>query len=763
MGQTPPPWHGQAVATKILFDHVWPGFEVHRLRMEFSEEMVEVGRFQWKKIAHMLHLIREAGRILQEHPGCVLFYPPASAKWIPFIRDIVFLTSVRRLAGSTVFIYHASGLPVFCQKGILRRMLSRMAYHGADVALEVSQEKVPPHEVFAAKSWQWCPCAIEVPDRERPVRVAGSPVTVLFVGSLQEGKGILEILKTASILRKRGLEKDFRFRVIGKWFSNDFEEATRHLRSEFDLDDMVELTGQMTGDDKWEAYFGADVFFFPTHYESEATPIVLMEALGAGLPLITTEWAGIPAMLEGCPTARLLPVKSPEAYATALIEFHQDPGNAAATSRASREFYEEKFLPARFIERVEKAFRHAAEAGSAPSMRAHANEIAQDQPAPMAEEPVLQSPTARGLRISIYLADQNPGYDRSFGISRMSQVVISALARTGFVEMRTVVSKTSQQPPSEAGFVRQLPWGTRGKMARLLTDHLHPLVQFSGTEPDLYYFPKGYLPLTHWFCQPSVVTIHDTIIQHYADIYPKWRKRWEYAYWSTLLRHTLRHADSILTVSESSKRQIVDFMNRHDLPSKKITVTYEPCQYESIPQPDGNGKGSHFIHLASREPHKRTAHLLRWWHDAEQEGRRMPALHLVGTVPDEVKPLLASSRSILQRPFLDDGLLQEAYRGAHALILPSEIEGFGLPALEAYYLGTPVCYVKGTSVEEILAPATNKGGFNLDDPASLFAAMDEVVAMSPEEVRQCGLILRDTYASEKVAARILSAFREVKS
>ena len=32
IGQTPPPWHGQAVATQILFDADWPGFEVHRLR-----------------------------------------------------------------------------------------------------------------------------------------------------------------------------------------------------------------------------------------------------------------------------------------------------------------------------------------------------------------------------------------------------------------------------------------------------------------------------------------------------------------------------------------------------------------------------------------------------------------------------------------------------------------------------------------------------------------------------------------------------------
>ena len=39
MGQTPPPWHGQAVATQILFEHDWPGFDVERIRMDYSDDM----------------------------------------------------------------------------------------------------------------------------------------------------------------------------------------------------------------------------------------------------------------------------------------------------------------------------------------------------------------------------------------------------------------------------------------------------------------------------------------------------------------------------------------------------------------------------------------------------------------------------------------------------------------------------------------------------------------------------------------------------
>ncbi len=364
------------------------------------------------------------------------------------------------------------------------------------------------------------------------------------------------------------------------------------------------------------------------------------------------------------------------------------------------------------------------------------------------------------MNILAYLADQNPGADRSYGISRMSYVVLEALQEREDTTIESITSKGSQQPPDLIP-ARVLPWGTRGKWSRLLTDHLHPFFRQTNRTPDIYYFPKGYLPLFGQFCRPSVVTVHDTIIQHDEDHYPMWRNTLEYRYWAWLLKHTLRNADRVLTVSESSKTQIRQFMERHRIPDIEITVTYEPCSYENLPQPEMPEKDNYVIHLASREPHKRTAHLVRWWSEAEKQDVNLPTLHLIGTVPDEVAPLLTTSRSIVKRPFLEESSLQAAYRGAKALILPSEIEGFGLPAMEAYYLGTPVCYVKGTSVEEVLHVATSKGGFNLEHSESLFLALNEIMSMTPSEVRECGFKLRETYAASKIADRMMEVFRSV--
>ncbi|TAE72807.1 MAG: glycosyltransferase [Verrucomicrobia bacterium] len=415
-------------------------------------------------------------------------------------------------------------------------------------------------------------------------------------------------------------------------------------------------------------------------------------------------------------------------------------------------YYRANFLPERFIERVERAFVEAA-APVRPGLEGGAVAVAQRGRA---------STSRAGLVVSTYLADQNPGHDRSFGISRMSQVMLETLQASGKLTLRTISSRTSQQAPAGVGDARILPWGTRRKLVRLLTDHFYPLFGNHGDRADVHYFPKGYLPLLSGLCSPSVVTIHDTIIQYDEDRYPEWRSGWEYAYWAWMLKHTLRRADVVLTVSESSKGQIQAFMQRHGIAPKDIRVTLEPCVYEALPQPMEPAKENYVIHLASCEPHKRTAHLIRWWHDAESRGADLPMLHLIGSVPPEVHGLLASSHSIVKQPFLEESALQAAYRAARALILPSEIEGFGLPALEAYYLGTPVCFVRGTSVEEVLGVATSKGGFELSDPDSMEAALAEVMAMPAAEVRACGLKLRDTYAADKVAARLLVEFEAAR-
>lgn len=734
LGQTPPPFHGQAIATQILFEHRWPGLEIETLRMAFSEDMESIGRLELRKLFHLFGLIRKSRRFLRQHPDALLFYPPASARWVPFLRDVVYLSMVRPLAAGTVFIFHAGGLATFASGSRLRRWLSRLAYSRADMSLEVAMESPSPHGSFAARGWQWCPCGIDVPAMHRSAPDPHRPLEVLFLGGLQEGKGVLEILRTADTLRALGKLDRFHFRIVGPWVSDAFQRDTLKTVAHLNLEQWVSFPGQLTGDAKWDAYRRADIFFFPTHYASEASPIVLMEALGSGLPIVSTEWRGIPAIVDGCSAARLAPVREPKRFADALLEFEGRRAEFPDLANDARMHYEHHFRPETFVGRVQNAFlevgaRLAAEASERP------------------------------LEIAVYLADQNPRHDRSIGISRMSETMLQALARRSDARLKVITSRSSQQGPEGMDAGIRLPWSTRAKLIRMATDHLHPLMVSPENLPDVWYYPKGFLPRLSGFCRPSVVTIHDAIIQHYWDNYPQWRNSSEYVYWASALKHTLRRADVLLTVSEHSRRKLQAFMARHGLPERDIEVTHEPCIYEPIPQPETVEKEDYVVHLGSREPHKRTLQLVKLWETDTSGPRRLPPLRVVGNLSKATEEIIGRCRAIEHSPFIEDNELQVVIRRARALILPSEIEGFGLPALEAYYLGTPVCYTAGIAVGEVLEVATSRGSFVLEEPGSLEAALLDVLSQPAAETRRCGLVLREHYASTRFAEKMMRAFR----
>jgi glycosyltransferase involved in cell wall biosynthesis len=772
-------------------------FEVHHINARFSEKLEDVGTSSLGKLLLSLRYLFQALRLRMVLSDPLLLYVPGPVKWSALLRDWLLLGVLRLFYRRLVFHWHAIGqgewahgskrLQIRGPKWLdcLGRMVSRWVLEEPHASISVSDSS--RKDAFAVGSVYGVvvPNGIEdpCPDFEKEVlsaklirlaelQAAQTPCfRLLFLSRGTEEKGLFDAIEALRFLI-HDCPSEWRFEVtfaggISTGDAQRFASEIALLEACAEGRFSTRSIGYVSGEEKRLAYLHHDIFLSPSRWESFG--LTVLEAMAFGMPLVAAASDGVQGVLPR-DYRWLSAVASPEEFGAMLADCceHLLHDREGTKGRALRKRYLEQFQRKDFTQNVTNAFIELANHSLESPRRKYSSSpdpLATVDLTPNTQLPQPQSSTLSQIQhspskifISVYLADQNPGHDRSFGISRMSRIVLEALQSRGDVEIQTIVSKTSERGPENVSVNRSLPWGTRSKLARLLSDHLHPLWIRPDPEPDVYFFPKGYLPFFHELCRPSVVTIHDTIIQYGEDHYPDWRSPWEYGYWAKVLKHTLRHADRIMTVSEFSKRQILAFMQRHGIAEKDILVTYEPCAYESIPQPVSPIKQHHVIHLASCEPHKRTAHLIRWWREAEEQGRDLPSLHLIGKVPPEVEGLLRSSRTIVKRPFLDDAALQDAYSQARALILPSEIEGFGLPALEAYYLGTPVCFVKGTSIEEILGVATSKGSFDLNHSQSLFDSLAEVMAMDPDEVRKCGLKLRETYAAAKVAEKMIEVF-----
>ena len=359
VGQTPPPYHGQAVVTAMLFDNHWGDLQVERLRMSYSDTIDAVGKASLLKIVHLLRLIIETWFIVLSKRPRVLYYLPASANKVPVLRDVVYLCCVRWLFSKTVFHYHAGGLPEYLNSAGWLGKVAQKVYGGADMSIEICRTNYSPGRIFGARQTVFIANGLDV-DLVDSSDDEGVSLRVLFLGALNEGKGVLDIVETAKILCKSSNEIEFF--LVGAWASDEFRSEVEAIVSEYELGEIVKFPGPMQGADKWQAYADADLFIFPSHYQSENFPLVVIEALAFGLPVITTRWRGIPQLVGDSGAALMCDVNAPSQYADAVLSLKKDVSLCSQMSLAARRHYESYYTRETFVTAMENVFRSVLKA-----------------------------------------------------------------------------------------------------------------------------------------------------------------------------------------------------------------------------------------------------------------------------------------------------------------------------------------------------------------------------------------------------------------
>ncbi len=362
------------------------------------------------------------------------------------------------------------------------------------------------------------------------------------------------------------------------------------------------------------------------------------------------------------------------------------------------------------------------------------------------------------IRVAVYLADQNPHRDRSLGITSMTRSLLDELNKREELQLTLISSKSSFGSVGRTEPTRRLPFRTDHAIGRIISDMLHPILARPAS--DLWYYPKGYLSLYSRPSVPVVGTMHDAILQHYADHYPTTRSPRAFQYWIGVMKNSLQRFDSVMTVSQNAKSQLEQFCDRHKIKRPAIHVTYESSSWE-VHRGRRWPKREEVVHLASSAPHKKTNQLLNMWSQLQSEGRELPRLKLIGSLDDYGTQRMSELKFVSITPPLDEESLVEAVGSARALLLPSEIEGFGLPALEAYYVGTPVCFVTGTSVSEVVTESGGFGAFELADSKSLYHSIDAALGQNRDQVDSISKSLFGIFSNQLYADRVIETFSSV--
>ena len=365
VGQTPPPYYGQAVATGILFEHEWTRIRVSCLRMNYSKSGDEVGKAGVGKLVSLVKLVVRTWKELRNQRAPVLYYLPASPHFVPVLRDIVYLALVRPFAVGTIYHFHAGGLADYLASHRVLGVLARLAYGRPRLAIEIAESATGVGEYLGAASGVIIRNGLEVPAPVARASRNNGVLTGLFVGSLRESKGIFDILRLVRALADRDVP--VRIELAGVWVSEDERIRFDQEFSKLDLGDRVVLLGELVGESKWQAFQRADFFCFPSFYESENFPLVLIEALGSGLPVVATRWRGIPEVVDEGSNAILCETHDIDGFADAIERLHVTPEMRQSMSGAARSAYLSQYTREIYCENMECALVKALESEGGPS------------------------------------------------------------------------------------------------------------------------------------------------------------------------------------------------------------------------------------------------------------------------------------------------------------------------------------------------------------------------------------------------------------
>ena len=224
VGQTPPPYGGQAIMIEEILRLRYPGLQLIHARMDFSENMEDMGKVKLKKLTKLIKLIAQIIWLRISTGANILYYPPAGPNRVPVIRDLIILISIRWMFKKTVFHFHAGGLTeIYPQLSTPLQILFKIAYSKPDATIRLSELNPEDGKNLASRQEFVIPYGIEDPTKTYPISKRGSrsQPLLLYVAVLRESKGLLVLLESCRRLLDRGI--GFSLEVMGRFESKEFE------------------------------------------------------------------------------------------------------------------------------------------------------------------------------------------------------------------------------------------------------------------------------------------------------------------------------------------------------------------------------------------------------------------------------------------------------------------------------------------------------------------------------------------------------------
>ncbi len=315
------------MATQRLADLLMPVAAVDQVNLneKAANKIETAASFQSKKVRQYITGGKKLKAYVQEHTESTLLWTSISPQSLGHIRDLLTVFPGIKQSHRVLALSHWGNFDrLFKQPttrftaSVLMNWLDGLVFLNKQLA-EHCAAWIPEQKRFVIPNTiddAVCASVAELEDK-RTAKGPESRLRILFLSNMIESKGYLDLLEALIVLKTLGIP--FRAQYAGRWVQPEDEEAFKNALAYNQLAADVTHLGPVSDRKKIKAlHLWADVLVLPTYYPTEAQPLVLLEAMNAGTPVISTAHSGIPEMVKDGREGFLVPPQSPQAIAHAL-------------------------------------------------------------------------------------------------------------------------------------------------------------------------------------------------------------------------------------------------------------------------------------------------------------------------------------------------------------------------------------------------------------------------------------------------------------
>lgn len=348
----PPPHHGASTV----------GLQIkksEKLKNSFSTSFINIGtskKLNNNVLSSSLWFVRNfvsAFLITASYRPDLVYYTPSTIG-LAFFKDFFLIKTLQKLFKKK-FVLHFHNKGMHTKKGVLINYFYKSLLNKNHIILLSEKLSFELKKTVSTDKIHYCNNGIYKTNPD----LINNPIykyDFLFLSNLIKEKGIIDYIYACGELKSSGYN-GFTAAIVGQERDIKYKKINQ-LIIELNLENNLFILGPLFGKDKRNVFLNSKIFVFPTYYHFECFPLVLLEAISFGNPIISTREGAISDILKENINGLFCEPKNHLNLALKMKELYVDKSKYLKFRKEAFKTYKENFTEDHFIDRFQEILKN---------------------------------------------------------------------------------------------------------------------------------------------------------------------------------------------------------------------------------------------------------------------------------------------------------------------------------------------------------------------------------------------------------------------